>query len=145
MNKKDLIEIRHGTPKDEDLIFSTWLKGAYYGWLKNMCKFYENKEDKILDSIPQDAFDKHYSRVISAVLKRSSVNIACLKENPDVILGFSVFNSDTAHWVFVKESWRLIGIAKDLIPPTITHVSHLSPPAKAICFKRGFIFDPFRL
>lgn len=137
MDKKDLISYRKGHELDHDLIFSTWIKGLYFS---------ANK-DTWISSIPEHIFSKNYSKVITSIIKKSLVDIAiaCLKDSPDVILGYAIFEPETIHWVYVKSSWRDIGIARDLVPPQIKYASHITPTSKTICYRKNITFDPFRI
>lgn len=113
-----LIAIRLGVETDHNFIFATWLRGLYYG--NTFFRFTE-----------KDEFMERYTYAIQNALYKPSVEIriACLKEDPDVILGYSVLElldgKYVLHWVFVKPEWRKSGIAEAMIPDdldTITHV-----------------------
>jgi hypothetical protein len=70
--------------------------------------------------------------------------VACLKDDADTILGYSVIEGKRLHWVFVKRVWRKIGIGASLVPPFIDSVSHLTEIGKSILEKqKGVIFNPF--
>lgn len=133
VDKKDLIEIRNMYPDDWNFILSTWLKGLRYGndWfgLIEAGVYYTN-------------YQKHIERILQS--PTTAVKVACLKESPDVILGYSVTRGNTLDWVFVKKNWRLIGIARSLVPDTTTHVSHLTDVGRSILKKSpGITFNPF--
>lgn len=72
-----------------------------------------------------------------------SIKVACLKDSPDVILGYAVYEGHCLHWVQCKQAWRGIGIAKLLCPETITTVSHLTRLGKTLMFKKNLVFNPF--
>lgn len=116
---------------DRNWIHSTWLRGLYYGnaWFRE---------------IDKEAYFTHYSKILMDILSRPTldIKIACLKEDPDVTLGYSVFESIVLHYIFVKPAWREIGIAKDLLPSKIEFVTHLTKVGKAIKPKE-FKFNPF--
>lgn len=45
------------------------------------------------------------------------VRVCCLREDPDVILGYAICEGDhILHYVHVKEAWRKFGIATSLLP-----------------------------
>ncbi len=123
------------TPEAGDLsfIYSTWLRGLYYGndWFQE---------------IPKAIFMEHYHRVVELVLKKETtkVRVRCLKEDPTTILGYSVFDDhyQFIHWIYVKEAWRRFGIAKSLYPPDSKTTTHLTKQAKALKPK-DLIFNPF--
>lgn len=115
VNKSQLVAIRDGIGSDHAFIYSSWLKGLRYG----------NDDFERMDST---AYFKHFHNVLESILDDFSVTvrIACLKEDPDVILGFSVLKDKHLFWVFVKARWRGIGLATDLVPADIQSVSHVT-------------------
>lgn len=135
IDKNSLIAIRDGAPKDREFIFATWLRGLRFGndWFTLI-------DAKIYFSI--------YHRVIEALLASPhvSIKVACLKDDPDVILGYSVSRGTKLDWVFVKKAWRKVGIAKSLMPPIITYVTHVTKVGKSILQKYPKVsFNPFIL
>ncbi len=132
--KKDLISIRDSLPDDKNFIFSTWLKGVYYGndWFQE---------------IDQDSYFRNYQKIIEKILARPDVRIqvACLRDDPGVVLGYSVLEGDILHYVFCKEVWRGIGLSNDLVPKNIKIVTHLTKPGRAILRAKypNAIFNPF--
>ena len=133
-NKTDLIGIRNwDAEQDRAFIFATWLRGLRFGndWFR---------------LIPSAIYFLVYHNVIETLLSRPgcAVQVACLKEDPSVILGYSVCYGDRLDFVFVKKAWRGIGIAKALVPPGIKTVSHLTDTGKAIlAHHKGVEFNPF--
>lgn len=133
VDKKDLIEVRNMYLDDWNFILATWLKGLRYG----------NDWFGLIDA---PVYYSNYQKVIESILQSgaTTVRVACLKESPDVILGYSVSQGDRLVWVFVKKSWRLIGIAKSLVPTGVKSVSHLTEVGKAILKKNPTVsFNPF--
>src|SRR6267142_2498423 len=121
LSKKELIQIRPGQREDKNFIYSTWLRGLYHGndWFK---------------CIPSDIYFRHYEAILDVLFQKPSVkvSVACLKESPDVILGFSVFEANILHYIFCKFVWRNIGLARDLIPKDLKVVTHLIRTGRAI-------------
>ena len=133
MYKTNLVAIRDVTAQDANFVMATWLKGLRYG-------------NDWFELIPSEVYFKVYHQVIEQILLRPKtlIQIACLKDEPDVILGYSVFEDSTLHFLFVKRPWRGIGIAKMLTPIGITTVSHLTKTGRAILTKTpGVTFNPF--
>lgn len=134
INKSELIAIRDYLPGDMNLILATWLRGLYYS-------------DSWYSEIPKNIFMDQYHKIIKTILAspHTSVRVACLKEDPEVILGYAVLsNVHTAvHWVFCKKNWRGIGIAKDLVPNTVNSATHATKVGLGIMKKKGYIFNPF--
>ncbi len=130
----DLITTRPAVAEDVPFILSTWLKGLRFG----------NLWYRLIDA---KVYFKVYHSVIAQVMSKPTVKvtIACLKEDPSVILGYSVVEGNKLHWVQVKRAWRNIGIAKGLVPVTIDTVTHLTDVGKAIFQKKKLTFNPFNL
>jgi hypothetical protein len=118
--------------EDKNFIYASWLRGLYYG-------------ESWFSEIPKNIFMENYHKVIDSILKKSStvVKVACLKDDPSVILGYAVLvDTGGLHWVFIKKSWRNIGIAKDLVG-SVSYCSHLTNVGISIMKKKGWIFNPF--
>lgn len=135
MAKEDLalVAIRPAKEADRNFIFASWLRGLYYGseWFRE---------------IPKEIFMENYHKVIEHILARAQVSVACLKDDEDVILGYSVHNGDKLHYVFCKKAWRTIGIGRALIPVGTTTVTHLTKSAISYLRKNPNVhFNPFSL
>jgi hypothetical protein len=132
----DLYDIRDYTPQDKNFVLATFLRGVYYG-------------DSWFSSIRKDIFMDNYKRLAEFAIDSGKViiQIACLKEDPDVIIGYSILSADyqAISWVYVKKAWRLKGIAKSLIPLYPTYVTHLSNLGSELMQKHlpTAIFNPF--
>jgi len=132
----DACDVRQYRDGDKAFIMATFLRGLYYG-------------DSWFSLIPKDIFMENYKRVAEALLVHPStgVRVACLREDPDVILGYCVHStvSSTAHWMFVKAAWRKQGIARKLLPFEPTTVSHLTAAGKSLVFEKfpNCVFNPF--
>lgn len=135
MQKNELVGIRDYLPGDRNFILATWLRGLYYG-------------DSWFREIPKDIFMDNYHRALEGILasKAVSVRVACLKDDPEVILGYAIVSSGALHWLFVKSAWRGIGIAKSLVPSDTSTVTHLTKVGLGILKKHpGVIFNPFAI
>lgn len=139
ITKTDLVALRVAMQDDYAFIMSTWLKGLRFG----------NDWYKLIDD---RAYYSVYHNVLDSLLRKPGVAIlvACLKEDPSVILGYSVYEpvSHTTmklHWVQVKKAWRNVGIGKMLLPAGVSTVTHLTEAGKAIFLKKGWVFNPFTL
>jgi len=134
-NRSDLVTIRAATEDDRSFIFATWLRGLYYGGI-------------FFSEIPKDTFMANYHKIIDKIISspNTRVSVACLKEDPSVILGYSVYrksnNDNVLDWIFVKSAWRLIGIAKSLTPAGVTTASHITKLGKKL-MPKGVSFNPF--
>lgn len=128
-----LMSIRASRADDFNFIMATWLRGAYYGnpWFA---------------WIDKDIFMHRYHVVLEKLLDKPEVGVAvaCLQDDPDTILGYSVVESNILHWVYVKESWRKMGIAKSLVPKTIDTTTHLTMLGHKI-MPESYKFNPFAI
>ena len=125
--------IRDLRPDDLNFILATWLRGLYYG-----CAWFSQ--------IPKDIFMSNYRPVIEAILLNGTTRVACLKDDQDVILGYSVCGREDSvlHWTFVKSSWRGIGVARSLIPPSVKIVTHLTKIGSGFLRSHpAIVFNPF--
>lgn len=123
--KKGII-VRAVQMDDGPFIYSTWLRGLYYGndWFRKIDK--------------TSFFDK-YRIVVNNLLTRSTVRVACLEDDQDVIVAYVVYSGNCLHWVYVKKDWRKLGIATALIPDSIEVVTHLT---KRAAKNNPYKFDP---
>ncbi len=118
--------------------------GAYHG--NRPQKGVKEQPGASLDyigSISQDDFMGCYHKYTEYLLVKSSTFVACLKSDPDVILGYSVSEPGVLHWVFVKPDWRRIGIANDLIPKGIHTVTGFTRVGDIIRRHKNLKFNPF--
>lgn len=131
----DLYDIRDFTNEDLSFVLSTFIKGVYYG-------------DSWFKQINKDLFMKYYTRITIFMLTNSklTIKVACLKEDPNVILGYSMLSPDyqAIAWVYVKAKWRNKGIGKSLVPKYPLYVTHLSKTGKDLLNKLPTAtFNPF--
>jgi hypothetical protein len=132
-----LYDVRDFSDSDRNFVTATFLRGLYYG-------------DSWFSLIPKSIFMESYQQVIKALLASPNVavRVACLKEDPSVILGYCVLskNQGTVHWVFVKAAWRKQGIGRSLLPESPLYFSHLSMLGKSLMSKYPkTVFNPFSL
>lgn len=128
-----LYNVRDFKESDRNFIISTFLKGLYYG-------------DSWYSLIKKNSFMTNYKPVIEALLNKCAVKVACLPDDEDVILGYSILSQDfqSIVWVHVKQSWRGNGIARRLCPSHPKAVTHLTKVGKILLDKLdGTVFDPF--
>lgn len=134
---KEIVVHREYRETDKNFILATWLRGLYYG-------------EPWYQQIPKEVFMTSYHAHLESLMSRPDtyIRIACLEDEPDVILGYAVFieTGDTValSWVFVKSPFRKIGIAKGLLPINISAVTHLTRVGASLLNKLpGIVFNPF--
>lgn len=142
--KKELIDVRPYGETDKNFVLATWLRGLYYG-------------DTFFSNIPKTIFMENYHSILENFIKRNSeaIQVACLREDPEVILGYSVVRDikigeadiSVLDWIFVKTAWRGIGISKMLVPNKINACTHLTKLGASIIKNKypNIIFNPFLL
>ncbi len=133
VNKAELVSIRDAVEADRPFIFASWLRG-----LKHANDYFE--------LIENEAYFKHQHSTIENILDdfEVTVRIACLKDDQSVILGYAVYKNTRLDWLFVKRSWRGIGLAKDLTPPNIATVSHFTKLGLSLLRKYPNVrFNPY--
>lgn len=99
------VTIRRAQSSDLPFVFSSWLNSyESSGWARGVRR--------------RTYFTRHHA-VVSELLSRPScvVLVAALEEDPDVILAWAALEpvSSTVHYVYVKESWRRLGLARRLL------------------------------
>lgn len=129
----EMITVRPANKDDKAFIYATWLRGLYYG-------------NPWFTMIHKKSYMDSYHNILDQLFKKPGlvVNVACLKDDQELILGYSATEQDILHWVFVKQAWRRFGIAKQLIPKdtkVITHVTTMSEKIRP----KNWIFDPFKI
>ncbi len=124
-----MITIRVATPDDIPFILSTWLRGLRYG-----CELFE--------LIPDAIYYQRYKQVIEAILAKSEVRVATLPDDASVIVGYAVLAPDVLHWVYVKQAWRKLGVARQLVP-AVRSVTHITKVGQKILSGKPIEYNPF--
>lgn len=118
-------------PTDRNFILATWLKGLYFG-------------NAQLRQFDMHLFFKMYNdRLIELLLHpTTAIIIGCLNDDKDVIIGYCVYTADCVHWVFVKESFRMMGVANQITPSHIKTYSHSSHQGYKLAMNHQLRFTP---
>lgn len=129
-----ILELRPAVPADINFIYSTFLRGLYFG-------------NDLYSQIDQDSYFDAYSKVLTNLLTKpgTETTVAHLPGEPDVMVGFSISSGTVLHYVFVKAAFRKQGVATQLVRPDTKVVTHITKPGNAIRKKRGWAFNPFLL
>ena len=136
MIRSDLVSLRPAVEADRNFIMATIMRGLYYG-------------ESWFSEIPKPVFMERYHKVVEYLLGKDTtqVLIACLKEDPETILGYSILtpSMQVVHFVFVKKPWRGIGIAGSLVPADTRSATHLTKTGLSIIRAKNIDFNPFML
>jgi hypothetical protein len=126
-----MITVRDLQPGDESFVYSTWLKSLYH-------------RSKLFNEVPADVFYANYHKHVEHLLRVSTVRVACLTEDQDVILGWAAYNKNTLHYAFTKQVWRSQGIQKKILDNhVITTVSCITDMGNKIRKAKSWEFNPW--
>lgn len=104
---------------ERNLVFNSWLR-SYVGGGPDAGD-YENVND----------FYREYEPTVRALVDRSTMVVATLRENPDAALAWMAIEGDALHYVLVKPRWRRLGVARWMladyvnVPVVYTHTTSL--------------------
>ena len=126
---------------DKSYVYSTWLK----------CYKHESDFGK---KIHPSQFFYWHQKVIDRILDQpdSVISVACLSDNEDVIVGYLVYQDQSKpvlHFCYIKPSFRLMGIAKQLFKDNNINIedsffTHWTFPINKILPKfQNMIYDPY--
>ena len=133
MSAEAQVVLRVANEADRPFILSTYLKGQFFG-----SDYYKH--------MGPDAFYKEGKADIESILALPQVlvHVACLEDDPSLILGFLIFSPHNVIWCHVKKDYRSKGICnfllKDLDARTF---SNYTKAGLAIAKKKGLTFNPF--
>lgn len=138
--QKNKISIRKATLSDMAFICNSWSKGVRFGLsTPDKCQHVD-----LMREIPLEIFIPSYKKVMDSILERDiDVEVACLEDDPDVILGYAITEYQILHWIFVKDVWRGQGIGKMLFHEGITHCTNLTLIGRSLKNKYKLIYNPF--
>lgn len=135
------ITMRPHKDEDKDFIFSSWLK-SFVG-LSLMTR-----------GIPRKIAFNMQKKVVEACVDRASIIVATPNDDPDLILGYVVFErfkgEVICHYIYVKASYRRLGLAKTFLdivrlgkaqPVITTHMTELGMNLK----RENLIYNPYLL
>ncbi len=103
------------------MVYSKWLRSLRFG-------------NPVFKAIETDAYYRQYHAYLEMLMKKpdSLIKLAVLSDDHDVVLGFSVSREDVIDYIHVHKDHRRQGIAKKLLPPGITTMSHTTLTALQI-------------
>jgi hypothetical protein len=126
------VVIRPVTKQDQGIIFSTWLKGQYFG-------------SDYWGSMDQDTYFKEYGQHIQNLLNMPGTKIDCavLEEAPQVVIGYIVYNDQELYWGYVKRDFRKKSILNTLLKDMdFVNYSGITPVGFAIAKRKKLLFNP---
>lgn len=139
MSKELPILLRPANAEDVGFIFNAWLKS------------FRNSE--FTKELPNEIYFSEHHKVIEDLLKRYDVIVAANQEDPTQIYGFICAgytdNVFTLHYVYVKHTFRRMGIGQALLnsfqhdPSYAAIYTHHGRQAKYLAKKYNFIYHPY--
>lgn len=132
MSDSTKIIIRPVAASDKDLIFSTWLKGQYWGSDYFQC-------------MDQDQYFKEYGEYVTKLICKPGTNIDCavFNDTPDVVIGYTVYNDQKLYWSYTKKDFRKQGVLSLLLKNMdFTEFSGHTKVGLAIAKKKNLTFNP---
>lgn len=132
------LELRPMRDTDRHFVLNSWLKS--YAAKSADARDYTGAAWRL--------FSRDYVQVVRDLLERSTVVVACLREEPDSVIGWFAVEGDAIHYVLVKPRWRRLGVARWMLtdyaelPVVFTH--RTSDAAKCP-IPKGWIYRRFRI
>jgi ribosomal protein S18 acetylase RimI-like enzyme len=142
VKKEDLpVRIRPANQEDVGFIFNSWLrsyKPSFFSRLIDNRVYFEN-----------------HHKLLENLAKTSTFTIACDKDDPSQIYGYICYEKiqgiSAIHYIYVKHSFRKLGIAKLLLKES-GHTSssagcctHITRAVEKSCIKYNLIYHPYLL
>jgi GNAT superfamily N-acetyltransferase len=134
------MKLRAPNLDDANFIFNSWLKSyRNSAFAKPQCNtvYYSN-----------------YKAIVNNLLERGLVLVACNEEDESQVFGYIVYedlpnDNLLAHYIYVKHTYRKMGIAKRLISSVRKNnnpvlISHHSKLLDTLNNDLRVIYDPFR-
>lgn len=135
MNEEEL-QIRNFHPTDESFIFDSWAKSFFED--SPFCKYLTHHE-----------FQQQHIPIIGHLMRRAQIRILSEKASPELIVGYIVFQPYRLHYLYIKEVFRGMGLAKKLIQfheeslIRGSRVTHLTLHGRKLQKRYGFIYSPY--
>lgn len=135
---KDKVKVRPMGDADFNFIINSWLKTYKYSG---------PAVKRMLDRV----YFETYEPIVKTLIRRSDVYVACLRDDPEIIVGYLAIertkNHDVIHFCLVKDLWQKMGVATYLIeaadPRPDTYFTHWTNPIQSIINKVTYLFNPF--
>lgn len=141
MSSKLPINFRPMTDTDTSFVFSTWLKSYRHS---DFAKHMSN-----------DVFFSYHKELVASILEDATVTMLVNADDPDQIYGYGVQhkvgNRSITHFVYVKYSFRKLGLAKSLaehmklFPDDVNFITHLPRNYPYFQRKYGLEYNPYLL
>jgi ribosomal protein S18 acetylase RimI-like enzyme len=130
------MKIRSMLDTDVNFVLSTWLKSYYEELRRNGSKGVIYPKD--------DVFFQGHQNKIKDLLTKAKCEVCTAPDDDNQIIGYVVYDLDSVHYIYVKQVFRKMGVAKALISRAFTArlYSHHTRFTKFI--NKGLQYDPYK-
>lgn len=128
-----IIKLRAHTDDDLGFIYNSWLKSFR----------------REVRKLSRDSYFKAQGAVIDDIMKRSSVVVACAKEDNTHIYGYAVYElldgQPVIYWIYVKDPYRNNGIGGELVhyvtnkTDRVLVITHINSKLRGLLKYRPFV------
>lgn len=119
---------------DEAFLFDSWLRS-----------FYNNSP--FTKFVSWGEYSSRHYELIKQLVAKSTISMAAMANEPDVIIGYLVYEPRVLHYAYTKEGFRSFGICNKLIKhanlPKRARVTHITDYGKNVIRSWGFIYSPY--
>lgn len=129
------------------MVLAKWLRSLRYGneffKLWNANDYIEEVDGK--EILHPGYFSRYEEYILNLLVRpRSIVRMAVLTDDRDVVLGWSLVEGQTLHYVHVQHDYRNQGIGRSIVPSNIETFSHITKAGMSIWASKGkhAKFDP---
>lgn len=95
---------------DKNCIYALWRNSSFYS---NNTKRYGPATTHTIK------IKKQQTERIRKILQNAQVRVACLEDDPNIIIGYVVYTRDHLDWIYIKPDYRRQGIASMITPRDI--------------------------
>ena len=142
MSEKNLpIRLRAATAEDVPFIFNSWLKSY--------------RQSLFARNITSTVYFSEHHKVLENLLRNSTVIMACDKQDPTTVYGYicagKVDGVFVLHYVYVKHSFRNLGVGKALLNAfdhdvnTAAVYTHHTRMSERLAPKYNLLYHPYLL
>ena len=111
--------LRQYRPADRAVVCDVWLQSYY------------KHASQWLGWIGFDAFRALYMPIICALLDRSRVRVACLRDDESAVVGWLCMSDKLLHYVWVRAEWRRSGLGTWLAHDLAADAMHYTHETEA--------------
>jgi len=130
-NSPSEVKVRKVKKADLPFILSSWFESYW--------KAHASKR-----GLAYETYKSYQDDLIKRLLHRSLVLVACPVFDDTEILGYSVTEGSTLHYVYVKSVYRRMGIATGLASMPLTVYTHgAEKPGRRFAESLGLLFNPY--